>query len=78
MLELAENGDLLGYLKKVEVQVQVYRFTSSHLQLGSFHLECARFYAAELAVAIQYMHSEQVLHRDLSEFQSYRNASLIR
>ncbi|KAI9031174.1 kinase-like domain-containing protein [Hyaloraphidium curvatum] len=49
ILDLAENGDMLGFLKK----------------FGTFHFDVARFYAAELVEAIEYMHSKGVIHRDL-------------
>lgn len=45
----AKNGDLLPYINKV----------------GSFDLECTKFYAAELVLALEEMHSRGVIHRDL-------------
>lgn len=49
VLELAPNGELLTFIKK----------------LGSFSLECARYYGAQLVETIQGMHDVGVLHRDL-------------
>ncbi|KAJ3299594.1 3-phosphoinositide dependent protein kinase-1 [Borealophlyctis nickersoniae] len=49
VLELAKNGDLLGYIRK----------------LGCFEVEGARWYAAEMIEAVEYLHSQGVIHRDL-------------
>ncbi|KAI9002236.1 kinase-like domain-containing protein [Gaertneriomyces semiglobifer] len=49
VLELAKDGDLLGYIRK----------------LGSFELSGARFYIAEIIEAVDYMHQMGIIHRDL-------------
>uniref|UniRef100_A0A336L6Q3 3-phosphoinositide-dependent protein kinase 1 n=1 Tax=Culicoides sonorensis TaxID=179676 RepID=A0A336L6Q3_CULSO len=49
VMTYAKNGDLLPYINKV----------------GSFDLECTRFYAAEIVLALEEMHCKGVIHRDL-------------
>eukprot|EP00035_Acanthoeca_spectabilis_P015438 m.307333 g.307333 ORF g.307333 m.307333 type:complete len:561 (-) comp16361_c0_seq8:1441-3123(-) len=49
VLENAPKGELLHWIKK----------------LGSFDEECTRFYAAEILMALDHMHSVNILHRDL-------------
>lgn len=49
VLTYAKNGELLPYITKV----------------GSFDVTCCRFYAAELLVALEHLHSLGIIHRDL-------------
>lgn len=49
VLSFAKRGELLPYINKV----------------GSFDIECTRFYAAEILVALGHVHSLGVIHRDL-------------
>ncbi|KAI9100686.1 3-phosphoinositide-dependent protein kinase 1-like protein [Phlyctochytrium arcticum] len=49
VLELAKDGDLLGYIRK----------------LGCFTIEGARFYIAEILLAVEYLHNQGIIHRDL-------------
>jgi 3-phosphoinositide dependent protein kinase-1 len=47
VLDLAPNGDLQSRISR----------------LGSFSVECTRFYMAQVIDALQWMHSKGVLHR---------------
>ncbi|KAL6071239.1 3-phosphoinositide dependent protein kinase-1 [Balamuthia mandrillaris] len=49
VLEYCPNGDLAEHLQR----------------LGSFSMECVRFYGAELLSALECLHSEGVVHRDI-------------
>ncbi|XP_075979189.1 3-phosphoinositide-dependent protein kinase 1-like isoform X1 [Anticarsia gemmatalis] len=49
VLSFAKNGELLSYINKV----------------GSFELNVAKFYAAELLLALEKMHAKGIIHRDL-------------
>ncbi|CAH2091247.1 unnamed protein product [Euphydryas editha] len=49
VLSYAKNGELLHYINKV----------------GSFELNVAKFYAAELLLALEKMHAMKIIHRDL-------------
>ncbi|CAH8629919.1 unnamed protein product [Dicrocoelium dendriticum] len=49
VLEYARHGELLTYLNR----------------LTSFDVQCSRFYAAEILVALNYLHSHSIVHRDL-------------
>lgn len=49
VIEYCKNGELLSWIKK----------------LGSFDEECARFYIAEIILALEHMHERGIIHRDL-------------
>ncbi|PSN39837.1 3-phosphoinositide-dependent protein kinase 1 [Blattella germanica] len=49
VLTYAKNGELLPYITKV----------------GSFDITCSKFYAAEILVALEHLHSLGLIHRDL-------------
>jgi 3-phosphoinositide dependent protein kinase-1 len=64
VLDLAPNGELLGFIRKVR-GVYTRCVSSADPQHGSFDLESARYYAAQLIDTIEYMHDREVIHRDL-------------
>ncbi len=49
VMTYAKNGDLLPYINRV----------------GSFDMDCTRYYAAELVLALEQMHKRGIIHRDL-------------
>lgn len=49
VLTYCSNGELLRWIRK----------------LSSFDLDCTRFYAAELTLALEHMHALGIIHRDL-------------
>ncbi|KAK7863522.1 hypothetical protein R5R35_004975 [Gryllus longicercus] len=49
VLSYAKNGELLPYINKV----------------GSFDIQCTRFYGAEILRALEHLHSLGIIHRDL-------------
>ena len=49
VLSLAIRGDMAPFLRR----------------LGSFDMNCTKFYIAEVVLALQYLHSQSILHRDL-------------
>jgi serine/threonine protein kinase len=74
VLDLAPNGDLLEWIKKVNLAPFPHTLIERHTyggwgltegygQAGPFDEATTRFYAAEILSAIEYLHSVQVLHR---------------
>ena len=49
VLSLAIRGDMAPFLRR----------------LGSFDMDCTKFYISEVVLALEYLHSQRVLHRDL-------------
>jgi 3-phosphoinositide dependent protein kinase-1 len=49
VISYAENGELLKWLHR----------------LGSFDLQVSQFYASEMVLALEYLHSCGIIHRDL-------------
>eukprot|EP00299_Pterocystis_sp_00344_P011433 c5338_g1_i1.p1 GENE.c5338_g1_i1~~c5338_g1_i1.p1 ORF type:complete len:439 (+),score=131.27 c5338_g1_i1:235-1551(+) len=49
VMELASGGELFEQIQK----------------FGPAHIDCARFYSAEIVNAIEYLHSKGIVHRDL-------------
>ena len=49
VLDLARNGELQSRISK----------------MGSFSVECSRYYAAQIVDALDYMHGKGVIHRSV-------------
>lgn len=69
VLEYAENGELLKWIKKVRnllLRLKACMLTAADFaQFGSFDLRSARYYIAQILSAVEYMHEKGVIHRDL-------------
>lgn len=55
VLSYAKRGELLPYINKV----------------GSFDIECTRFYAAEILVALGHLHNLGIIHRYVNYLSSH-------
>jgi 3-phosphoinositide dependent protein kinase-1 len=54
VITYAKNGDLLRLINRLSTNDE-----------SSNAADCARFYAAELVAAVEYLHERGVIHRDL-------------
>jgi serine/threonine protein kinase len=67
-LDLAINGELLDLVRKVSFSASSYRFLNGELiphlvQHGSFDIDSARRYGAQIIDTIDFMHERGVIHR---------------
>lgn len=65
VLELAKNGELLKWIKKVRPAKIDFARADPCWQFGSFAPSSAKYYAAQILSAVEYIHSKGVIHRDL-------------